>query len=226
MDTIHSRIHAARKSKNLSMEQLAELCGVKSWQTVQQWENGKTAPSRKRLELVAHALGVSSNWLVTGNGPATLTDVQSAGFVNFKSVALVGFKVPLISWVRAGTWTDIEDLYQPGEADEWVNPISSSPGKASFALTIEGDSMTGGSNGVGFPQGSTIIVDPERSPQAGDYVVAKDVVTQQATFKKLTTDGGRWFLKPLNPAYPTIEIDDPAMRVIGVAIELILSRKL
>jgi SOS-response transcriptional repressor LexA len=49
--------------------------------------------------------------------------------------------------------------------------------------------------------------------------VAKDVHTQQATFKQLTTDGGRWFLRPLNPAYPTMEIDDPAMRVIGRVIE-------
>ena len=79
--------------------------------------------------------------------------------------------------------------------------------------------MTSTGAGVSFPEGTIIIVDPERAPKAGDYVVAKDVIHQKATFKKLTTDGSAWYLKPLNPAYPTKEIDDPAMRVIGVVIE-------
>jgi SOS-response transcriptional repressor LexA len=79
--------------------------------------------------------------------------------------------------------------------------------------------MSGGGTGINFPEGCLIIIDPERAPKSGDYVVAKDVVTQKATFKKLTTDGASWFLKPINPAYPTKEIDDPALRVIGVVIE-------
>lgn len=57
-------------------------------------------------------------------------------------------------------------------------------------------------------------------------MIAKDVSTQRATFKKLTYDAGRWFLKPLNPAYSTIEIDDPAIRVIGRVIEFRTGGKL
>ena len=34
-------------------------------------------------------------------------------------------------------------------------------------------------------------------------------------------DGGRWYLKPLNPDYKTLEKDDPVMRVIGRVIEYI-----
>jgi SOS-response transcriptional repressor LexA len=72
---------------------------------------------------------------------------------------------------------------------------------------------------VSFPDGTIIIVDPMRQCGAGDFVIAKDVSTQRATFKKLTTDGGRWFLKPLNPSYPTIEIDHPSLRTVGRVIE-------
>lgn len=137
-------------------------------------------------------------------------------------------RVPLISWVRAGSWSDVEDQYHPGEADEWVDVYDTIPGDQTFALRVTGDSMTSpyAGDAITFPDGTVIVVDPMRAASAGDYVVAKDVTTQQATFKKLTTDGGRWYLKPLNPSYPMIEIDDPAVRVIGKVIEFFYRKKL
>lgn len=136
-------------------------------------------------------------------------------------------RVPLISWVIAGNLEDIEDHGQPGEADEWVEVYDTLPGENAFALRVKNDSMTSPHPGErSFPEGTVIVVDPLRGASAGDYVVAKDVVTQQATFKKLTTDGGRWFLKPLNPIYPTVEIDDPSLRVIGRVIEAVTRQKL
>lgn len=137
-------------------------------------------------------------------------------------------RVPLISWVRAGMWGDVVDTYHPGEADDWVDVYDTVPGEQTFALRVTGDSMTSpyAGDAITFPDGTIIVVDPARSTHAGDYVVAKDVSTQQATFKKLTTDGGRWYLKPLNPSYPMIEIDDPNMRVIGKVIEFFYRKKL
>lgn len=137
-------------------------------------------------------------------------------------------RVPLISWVRAGSWSDVVDQYHPGEADEWVDVYDTIPGDQTFALRVTGDSMTSpyAGDAITFPDGTVIVVDPMRVAGAGDYVVAKDVTTQQATFKKLTTDSGRWYLKPLNPSYPMIEIDDPAVRVIGKVIEFFYRKKL
>jgi transcriptional regulator with XRE-family HTH domain len=65
VETIHARIASLRKGKGLSMQGLAKLVGV-SYQTVQQWENGKSAPKRTRLERVASVLGVSPQELVAG----------------------------------------------------------------------------------------------------------------------------------------------------------------
>ena len=137
-------------------------------------------------------------------------------------------RVPLISWVRAGEMDEIQDdIYPPGFAEEWVDVYDTSPGDPSFALRVSGDSMTApAGNTPTFPEGTIIIVDPTQGGNAGDFVVAKDVLTQQATFKKLTTDGGRWYLRPLNPSYPTIEIDDPSVRVIGKVIEFQIRGKL
>lgn len=53
MSTIHERIKKLREKSGLSMEALAALLSLKSWQTIQQWENGKTAPKRSRVDDVA-----------------------------------------------------------------------------------------------------------------------------------------------------------------------------
>lgn len=136
-------------------------------------------------------------------------------------------RVPLISWVTAGNLGEITDMYQPGEAEQWEEAFDTRPGEQAFALRVDGDSMTSPYPGErSFPDGTIIIVDPARGCDAGDYVVAKDVATQKATFKKLVQDGGRWFLKPLNPSYPIIEVDDPALRVIGRVIEFRYGGKL
>lgn len=204
------------------MEQLAAevstaegLVKPLAWQTVQQWENKASAPRRKRLEIVAQVL------------ECTVSELLDLGHGNVESVR-VRRSVPLVSWVRAGLWGDVSDPFQPGEADEWIDVYDTTPGDQTFALRVDGDSMTSPHPGDGpnFPDGTIIIVDPSRAASANDFVVAKDVSTQQATFKKLVTDGGRWFLRPLNPIFPTVEISDPAVRVIGRVIESMFRRKL
>ncbi len=143
------------------------------------------------------------------------------------STATVRGSVPLISWVQAGHLGEAFDMNLPGEAEEWVETYESTPQGRSFALRVQGDSMTSPHPGeTSFPDGCIVIVDPDRACHAGDFVIAKDVTTQKATFKRLVSDGGRWYLKPLNPTFPTLEIDDPALRVIGRVIEMQIRRKL
>jgi transcriptional regulator with XRE-family HTH domain len=67
MSDIHTRIKELRELKGISMQSLANAVGYKSWQTVQQWENGETAPKRSRLELVAKALDTTPTYLLMGS---------------------------------------------------------------------------------------------------------------------------------------------------------------
>jgi transcriptional regulator with XRE-family HTH domain len=66
--SIHSRIKERRLALGLSSHSaLAALVGV-SWQTVQLWEKeGGTAPNRSRLPVVAEVLGVTPEWLISGD---------------------------------------------------------------------------------------------------------------------------------------------------------------
>lgn len=206
METLGQRIRSLRKKRGLSQKELQDALGWGETR-LSMYERDQRTPKIDLLRELARALQCS------------LDDLLSTEQIdNGKLHVVREATVPLISWVKAGSWADITDPFEPGEAMQWIAPQTNIVSPHTFALTVEGDSMTSPS-GMTFPEGCIIVVDPDRSAKAGDYVVAKDVATQKATFKRLTTDGNRWYLKPLNPAYPAIEIDDPSMRVIGVAIE-------
>lgn len=83
MDSIHKRIKRLREDKGLSQEALGALVGVK-YQSVQEWEREKgTAPSRKRMEDVAKALGVSVTKLLFGD--ADQVQEPAAAYEQFSS---------------------------------------------------------------------------------------------------------------------------------------------
>jgi len=64
--TIGDRIAAARERKRMSQSDVARGMHVTP-QTVQQWEAGKTAPARKRMEKLAALLGVTPESIQFGN---------------------------------------------------------------------------------------------------------------------------------------------------------------
>jgi SOS-response transcriptional repressor LexA len=151
-------------------------------------------------------------------------DVQMASnvtaqnfFANTRPVRPVGFTIPLISWVRAGQFCEVADLFHPGDADEWL-PCSRKYGPHAYALRVEGDSMVSPYPGTrSYPPGFIIYVDPDRAVTNGCRVIAKLPESNEATFKIYSEDGGKRFLKPLNPQYPIIEMTD-GMIVCGVVV--------
>lgn len=60
------RIASARKAKNLTQEQLAELSGV-SYQTISSAELNKKSLRAENIIRISQALGVSTDYLLTGN---------------------------------------------------------------------------------------------------------------------------------------------------------------
>lgn len=206
--SIHRLIRDGRLRLGLTEQQFAERVGV-SRGAVQQWEReGGTAPRRANQKAVADLLGLTVAELISGGEPNV-------------GELIKGRRVPLISWVEAGLMNDISDPFHPGEAEEWVFASESQPSDGSFALRVSGASMTSPDPDAvhSFPDGTVLLVDPNRAVSPGDFVIAKDVETQQATFKRLVSDGGRWYLRPLNPQFKTVEIDDPNLRVIGRVVE-------
>jgi len=120
--------------------------------------------------------------------------------------------VPLISWVKAGAWTETDDTFQPGDSDQFIYATRQC-GPNAFALTIHGDSME-----PEFLEGDIIIVDPAAHYRNGSYVVVKNGAGE-ATFKQLVFDGDSVFLKPLNNRYPIKDMTGIEFRIVGVVVQ-------
>lgn len=221
MENFNERFKRLRRATGLVQKDFARRAGV-SQATISDIERGRNEGSDKIVEL-ALALGVSPTYLKTGFDAKT---PPNFGGSNVTELSTLYVKVPIISWVKAGMMEDVQDIFEPGFADNWIDVPKKRTTANSFALEVVGDSMTSPNDKYSFEEGDIIICDPDLAAKAGDFVIAKDVERQAATFKKLTFDGSRYYLKPLNPAYPAIEIDDPAVRVIARVVRRIKTDEL
>jgi len=189
--TLSDRIREAITLSGKSQAQIATETH-KSPGAVSQWVDGRIKSLRAdTAEALEKATGVRAAWLV---------------------------RIPLISYVQAGVWTDVIDNYQPGDADEYLLTDLELSGGA-FALEIKGDSML-----PEFKPGDRVIIDPNIFPQPGDFVVAKNG-DEEATFKKyrprgVSERGDTVFeLVPLNEDYPSMRSDVTPIRIVGTMVE-------
>ncbi len=120
---------------------------------------------------------------------------------------------PLISWVQAGEWAEIAGAFELGEAEDLL-PCPVRCSKDTFVLRLKGQSME-----PRFHDGDLIFADPQVSPDSGKYVVVRLEDSHEATFKQLIVEGGRQYLKALNPDWPDriIKINEDAT-ICGVVV--------
>lgn len=104
-------------------------------------------------------------------------------------------KLPLISWVQAGTWETAVDNFAVGDAEDWLDcPVPHSG--SSYCLHVVGDSMDDGTY-EGYREGEIIFVDPEVHAVPGDDVVVR-TPDGKVTFKRLKRDEDGLYLFGLN----------------------------
>jgi SOS-response transcriptional repressor LexA len=193
---------AKKKELGLSQEKIA-IEGLKA--------NSQSAASHYltgRNALNVEAASVFARYLqepVSSFSPRLAKQIAQMSDSSHANVSMIEqpnmmFRYPVISWVAAGAWSEAVEPFPPGFSDRYEMSEYDSKGPA-FWLEVKGDSMTS-INGQSVPEGTFILVDTEADVQSGKLVIAKLADSNEATFKKLVEDGGRRFLKPLNPAYP------------------------
>lgn len=115
---------------------------------------------------------------------------------------------------RRGFPIRVETLGAPGaqESPAGHDPAAGCSSGESFALMVLGDSML-----PEFAEGEIIVIEPDGLAGDGSFVLAR--CGEDWIFRQLARDaGGRWRLRPLNPAYPDIAIADLSA-VRGVVIQ-------
>lgn len=88
---------------------------------------------------------------------------------------------------------------------------SACAGSEPYALMVLGDSML-----PEFEEGWIIVIEPNGIAKDGAYVIAW--VDEEYIFRQLVQHADGWMLKPLNPIYPNIPVDDLSV-VKGVVVQ-------
>ena len=211
MKNFGDRLKAALKHAQMTQQELASRVGIS--QQLINYATSSRAKGSKHSLLMAKALGVSAEWLSTGNGEMlknikyALNDdlfVAEAG-----SSYLLSPGAPLIEW---------EDIDKPGDkktAPHIPCPINHGPN--TYATVTKTDSMTA-THGPSYPKGCTIFVDPDQAEaaKAGNRVIVK-LEDGTISFKQLNEDDGNYYLQSLN-TNKQIPAIDKGFEVIGVVI--------
>jgi len=207
----------AQKDPALKEREFAEKCGLGE-SYLSQIMNEHRPFGEKTARKVEKNLGLRRFALDVGPGQHAFSEADG-GYENTSRIGIRGW-IPLISYVQAGEWGEAIDIYEPGFSEK-VSPTTVPHSNKTFALQVEGDSMTlpSGVQGRSFPPGMIIYIDPERESMPGDYVVAKHNGNSRVTFKRLMIEEGRPILVPLNPDRGTHPVIRDEFEVIGRVID-------
>lgn len=216
MTNVGERILKLRKEAGLARDALGSKIGV-SKTSIKNWEDGENPPKLEHLQALAKFFKVDFDWLATGKGEMQ-TSNKSPDIAEPSNVEPFTPKktrlLPVINWVIAGDFAACgDDVFSDYEysSDDWGH----------FWLTIKGDSMT-----PVFDVGDMILIDTERQPRTGDYVVARVAGEADTTFKKAklnlydeTSRKEYMQLIALNDFYPVIDSRNRPFEIVGVAVE-------
>nr|CRH06266.1 putative HTH-type transcriptional regulator for conjugative element [Candidatus Magnetococcus massalia] len=213
--TLKDRIRTAREYAGFTQKELADRVDI-SQTAIHKLECGRSRSSRRTVA-IALACGVNPIWLETGEGDMILGGAGRGAQVSdldapyFLSGAQDFISAPILNWQDARFWPNEKEQMET-DTPQGYAPIPHIAGNRSFGLKISGDSMS-----PEFSEGDVIVVDPEMEAKHNHFVVVYLPHENDVTFKQLTIDGGRRYLKPANPRYPIIPMDEDA-RVCGVAV--------
>ena len=213
MEQYRLNLKAARKSKGLTQQQVADFIGI-SQNNYSYWENGKVKIDNVSLQRLSNLFDVSVDFLL---GRETHTSIDTTPkAVKIKDLVIKDeveindfYPIPLLGSVVAGV---------PIEAQEDLEGyvyISFKPKEEYFALRVHGESMIN----AGIRDNSILIVHKQPYANCGDIVVA--MLNGEQTVKRFKMYGDNIFLMPENPAFEPIPVLKGAdFLILGKVVEV------
>ncbi len=212
--SVSGKIKEARKLVGLTQTELATTCGWNEDNArISKYERNVNEPSFDDLHQISKATGFPMGFFLSDyepqGGEFGFEDPGSIDMVRDNSSFLEKphRKIPLIG---------LDDSPFIGTPQQTYSPHTAYSPDA-FAVKVTGDSMANPQSTPTAPEGSIVVVDPNKDHKNGDIVFAS--VNEHQTLKVYVKDSGREYLAPLNPKYPMIELADDA-EILGTAVEI------
>lgn len=198
----HIRLKELRKSKGLTLDELAELVGT-SKQTIHRYETGVIAnvPPEK-VESLALALGTT---------PAELMGWDDEPPVQYKNLIPMSIKqLPVLGDIACGM-----PIYAEEKHESFVTV--SDELNADFCLKAHGDSMIG----ARIYDGDIVFIRSQSTVNNGE--IAAVIINDEATLKRVYyyPEEGKLILSPENPRYaPLVYVKEElhGVKIIGKAV--------
>ncbi|OEH66794.1 MAG: hypothetical protein BAX61_13395 [Psychrobacter sp. B29-1] len=217
-EKLGDRVRKARKYAGFTQNQLAKKVET-SQGAISDIENGRNKDSSSLYD-IAKVTGVSTDWLIKNQGEMLDVDKkpsidelraqieaiqgQSSGDLfdtptdtQHVSMSSDASTVPILSWVAAGSWSNVEPVTMADFKGTAPRPPNLS--KLGFALIVRGESML-----PKFEPDDIIYVEPQTGLFAlknNDLVIVQCNEDTEATFKQLVLGetSEDMYLRPLNP---------------------------
>jgi SOS-response transcriptional repressor LexA len=152
---------------------------------------------------------------------------QSRGWDGTRAISEAEIEGPAIRRVPLLAWAEVVPDHSMGKnkiqeqqleaREQVVCPAECGP--RTYALRVRGISMQNPTGRPSFHEGDLIFVDPDVEPRPGRHVIAQVPGSPEPIFRTLVEEGGRQFLRALNPTWS--EIPRPVendVTILGVVI--------
>jgi len=215
-EKIAARITKARKEMGITIKELAARTGTLSAARISNWEQGTRKPDPSSAKLMADILNVSASYLLC------LTD-NPHGELSLKSGNTSRF-IPVLSMddsPRANeilnTHNENAPLFDGDKKSIVLDGFSALPASSNlFAVVLDDNSMQ-----PDLTQGDLIIINADRKPCPGDFVLAHLYEKKQTVLRKYGEMESCLFqLLASNPLWATINVKNiDEVLIIGVVTE-------
>lgn len=210
MQTWTTRLKERMKALKMTQEMLANKLGITRG-AIGHYLSGRRSPPMEHFEKLASVLKTSPAWLQYGLSTTTQATIPQP-----KKADIMNHPLLLLSW------DNVKKRADKSKKNKIVKesiPHFFTDQQHWYALQVMGDAMQApAGHQECFHDGDFIIIDPTKKAVHGSYVIAMLPNTKNATFKQYVMDGGIAYLKPLNPQYPTIKINDTGS-ICGIVIQ-------
>jgi SOS-response transcriptional repressor LexA len=197
-----TRLKQKMQELQLTQEELARKMGV-TRSAVAHYVQGTRQPPLRQMVKLAAALKTDPSWLQFGKTQESVIAVKQS--------SKKGNQIPILEWHETPDYSPNQSYSKKLEFFNYSNVEC-------YAIQIKGDAMISPViGGISFNLGSYAIIDPNKIPEHGNYVLSSLGNKKEAVLRQYIEEGGIVYLKPLNTQYALMQMQR-STKILGVVI--------